>query len=298
MKPSAPLAANPQPKAGPGSERQDDPEAEPSRVPNAAAAPHHEGDAAPGKTARTEPASVLHGNAKPAGASGGAPDAGPGQAAQPASTVAPGPLQAASIHLGEGGLGALNPGEPPAAAAAAAPSQAVLAPASQAAGAPQPAIPVDQLGQAAAGLHLGGGAGGHVSIRLNPQELGGVEIQLRRSQDGASTLSLAVERPETLRALQADLSHLHQALDRAGLPAEQCSVTLHLAAGDGGAAQAGGGGFGTANQGGGGSSPGYQRPGQPQARQEGTPTSEAAGIPVATASSGPGWRASGFDITA
>lgn len=78
-------------------------------------------------------------------------------------------------------------------------------------------------------LHLAPSSGGHVSIRLDPQELGGVRIEVRRGLDGTATVTLAVERPETLRTLQADIAHLHQALDRAGLPADQRSVTLHLA---------------------------------------------------------------------
>jgi flagellar hook-length control protein FliK len=80
----------------------------------------------------------------------------------------------------------------------------------------------------------------HVTIRLQPAELGHVEIRISRAQDGSSSVSVAVERPETLTTLQADLGHLHQALDRAGVP-EQRSVSVHLAANAAGAAPASGG---------------------------------------------------------
>jgi hypothetical protein len=56
-------------------------------------------------------------------------------------------------------------------------------------------------------------------------------IRISRAQDGTSSVSVAVERADTLATLQNDLGHLHQALDRAGVP-EQRSVSLHLAGAD------------------------------------------------------------------
>ena len=88
--------------------------------------------------------------------------------------------------------------------------------------------PATQVGQALASLHVGADGNSKLTIRLDPAELGGVQVQISRGQDGASTISVAVERLDTLRAMQADLTHLHLALDRAGIP-EQRSLTLHLA---------------------------------------------------------------------
>jgi flagellar hook-length control protein FliK len=81
-----------------------------------------------------------------------------------------------------------------------------------------------------AALHVGADGSSHVTIRLDPGELGQVQIRISRAQDGTSSVNVAVERPETLATLQGDVAHLHQALDRAGVP-EQRSLSLQLDAG-------------------------------------------------------------------
>jgi flagellar hook-length control protein FliK len=91
-----------------------------------------------------------------------------------------------------------------------------------------PAPPADQVASAVAALHVGADGTSHVTIRLAPEELGQVEIRISRAQDGTSSVSVAVERPETLATLQNDVGHLHQALDRAGV-GDQRSVSMHLA---------------------------------------------------------------------
>ncbi len=112
--------------------------------------------------------------------------------------------------------------------------------------------PAAQLGQAVASLHAAADGGSRLTLRLHPAELGHLQVQITRDGAGATSVSVAVERPETLRLLQADLGHLHQALDRAGLPGQR-GVELHLAS-----AQA----F-SANPGQGGSTqPGFQGQGQ------------------------------------
>ena len=79
-----------------------------------------------------------------------------------------------------------------------------------------------------ANLHVGADGTSRVTIRLDPAELGHLQIRIARATDGTATVDVTVERPDTLTNLQNDLGHLHQALDRAGLP-DQRSVTLHLA---------------------------------------------------------------------
>lgn len=93
---------------------------------------------------------------------------------------------------------------------------------------PQLVAPAAQLGHAVAALHLRSDGASQLTIRLDPAELGHIQVQIARTRDGAATISVAVEKLETLHALQADLTHLHLALDRAGV-AGQRSVELQLA---------------------------------------------------------------------
>ncbi len=95
-----------------------------------------------------------------------------------------------------------------------------------AAGVPTPQ-PATQIGHAVAAMHVAPDGSSHTIIRLDPAELGLVQVRIVRGHDGAASVSVGVERPETLHSLQADLSHLHQALDRAGLPNDR-NVTFHL----------------------------------------------------------------------
>lgn len=107
------------------------------------------------------------------------------------------------------------------------------------------ASPAAQLTPALAVLHTTQDGAQHVTVRLNPAELAHVQVSITRAPDGAASVRVSVDRPETLHSLQVDLFHLHQALDRAGLP-EQRSLSLHLnqpglggGAGDGSGGQAG-----------------------------------------------------------
>jgi len=247
------------------------------------------GDAAPAKP-------VLAG-AVPA-VSGGPAAAPPVGAAADGAAPAPAPAVASPAPVGAiaPGTMALAPVQVAAGAAAPAVSPAV-APAEQAA----PVAPAAQLGHAVAAVQIGVGGSGHVTIRLQPAELGHVQISISRDTAGAASVSVAVERPETLSRLQADLGHLHQALDRAGLP-EQRSVSLHLAAGQDGQppAGAGGGGGQGAPQG---SAGGFQQ-GSGQGRQAAAqaalqPGSAAPGgeAPV-LADAGGSWVRAGVNVTA
>ncbi len=164
--------------------------------------------------------------------------------------------------------------------------------------APNPPPPAAQLGHAVAAFAAAPDGSSQIRILLNPAELGSVQVHITRTQDGLSSVSVAVERPETLRSLQADLGHLHQALDRAGLP-EQRNIVLHLAASDTGSGglPAGGSGFG------GGSAQGGSQ-NTPQGRHEagagwqdasmsGTGPAEPDPHPNFTA-----WQRAGVNITA
>jgi len=97
-------------------------------------------------------------------------------------------------------------------------------------GTPPVGTTATQLAQAAAQVHVAPGATGSITIRLHPADLGGVQIQITRAPTGGgASITIQVEKPETLQTLQLDTSHLHQALDRAGLATEGRVVSLHLA---------------------------------------------------------------------
>ena len=68
-----------------------------------------------------------------------------------------------------------------------------------------------------------------VTIRLDPIELGRVEIRLGHAHDAPAKVELTVERPETLLMLLRDQPQLHRALDLAGVPAAGRTVQFHLA---------------------------------------------------------------------
>jgi hypothetical protein len=82
-------------------------------------------------------------------------------------------------------------------------------------------------------VSLGRGLGTqHVTVRLDPLELGKLQIRIEQSQDGPARVTLTAERPETLDLLVRDQAQLHRALDQAGVPADGRSLTFHLAAAD------------------------------------------------------------------
>ncbi len=166
------------------------------------------------------------------------------------------------------------------------PSAPVAAASAPAHATPPPVAPVSQVAQAVTGVHIAAGASGQVTIHLQPAELGAVQVRIERAHDGTATVSVQVERADTLRALQQDLPHLHQALDRAGVPAEQRQVSFHLAPT---AASAG-------------SDPGFG-PGADSQRQGQPGRSTRAALPPTasdepTEPETPVWRPAGVNITA
>lgn len=65
-----------------------------------------------------------------------------------------------------------------------------------------------------------------MTLQLAPAELGAVQIGIERAPDGPATVTLLVERADTLLLLMRDQPALHRALDAAGLAAE--GRTLHF----------------------------------------------------------------------
>ena len=68
-----------------------------------------------------------------------------------------------------------------------------------------------------------------LTIRLEPVELGQLEIRIERTGDQAARVHLMVERPETLALLRRDQPALERALDQAGLAAEGREILIQLA---------------------------------------------------------------------
>lgn len=75
--------------------------------------------------------------------------------------------------------------------------------------------------------------GGKVTVRLNPEELGKVDIKMEISKDGHVRAVVSVDRPETLELLQKDAKGLERALQDAGLQTDGESLEFDLR-GDGG----------------------------------------------------------------
>ncbi|SDR33870.1 flagellar hook-length control protein FliK [Pseudovibrio sp. Tun.PSC04-5.I4] len=65
-------------------------------------------------------------------------------------------------------------------------------------------------------------------IRLDPKELGGVDVSLEFSKDGRVRAHLIVERPETLELLQRDQRGLEKALQDAGVDSDKSSLQFSL----------------------------------------------------------------------
>jgi flagellar hook-length control protein FliK len=150
---------------------------------------------------------------------------------------------------------------------------------------PAPASPpAAQVAQAVSQIHIAAGGNGQVTIHLQPVELGAVQVHIERASNGSAIVTVQVERPETLHAMQQDLPHLHQALDQAGLPADQRQLSLHLAP----ATSQTGSGFGAGAEG--------QRQGQTPRQAPATPHQTAAEDTDDTESIA--WRPAGINITA
>ncbi len=93
------------------------------------------------------------------------------------------------------------------------------APSSHAAAPAQQVAPTIELLARAGGSHS-------VVVQLHPDGLGKIELRIERAADGAATVSLTAEQPETARALEHARPMLEAALDRAGLDPAQRSLTV------------------------------------------------------------------------
>lgn len=169
------------------------------------------------------------------------------------------------------------------------PAPVVPPPVASAVPVPVPPGPAAQLGAAFVALPSGkDGSPQSLIIRLDPKELGRVQIKLERTADGPARVDLAVERPDTLLLLMQDRSGLDRALTEAGIPPNGRTLSFSLGdpgTGSGPGSGSGGGSGGQAAHGGG-ASTGHHAPdgGWPDGRER--RSREAA------------WVRAGIDITA
>jgi flagellar hook-length control protein FliK len=134
-----------------------------------------------------------------------------------------------------------------------------------------------------------------LTLRLDPPELGHVEIRIDRPASAPAHVDITVQRPETLILLLRDQPQLQLALDQAGVPPDGRGVTFHVATAEPAPRSDGAPAFGTGAGSGGGSHSTSQQGGSPSrhtfADTDDTETDFARVAP-------PGWVRAGLDITA
>ena len=91
------------------------------------------------------------------------------------------------------------------------------------------AAPAQQI--ASALMEIGTGVGGShlLTLRLHPEALGEVQVRIEHGADAPAQVEITVTRAETLALLRADSTALGHALDQAGIPSQDRSVTFFLA---------------------------------------------------------------------
>jgi flagellar hook-length control protein FliK len=92
-----------------------------------------------------------------------------------------------------------------------------------------PATPADQIAPALVGILQKNDGQQSVTIRLQPAELGQVQIRIDQTNAGAAHINIIAERPETLQLLQRDEPRLQQTLDQAGVLSSGRTVSFQVA---------------------------------------------------------------------
>jgi hypothetical protein len=70
--------------------------------------------------------------------------------------------------------------------------------------------------------------GQEMIVRLQPAELGMVQMRVARAASGATRVEITAEKSDTLQVLQRDQPQLHRTLDEAGVPAAGRTITFHV----------------------------------------------------------------------
>ncbi len=125
------------------------------------------------------------------------------------------------------------------------PSVTVATPATAAAASPDPSLaangmtpntaaaahasPAGQIAPALMSLGTSTNGTQQLTLRLDPAELGTVQVRIDRPADAPAHVDISVSRPETLTLMLRDQSQLQHTLDQAGVPAEGRTISFHLA---------------------------------------------------------------------
>ncbi len=141
-------------------------------------------------------------------------------AADPSTTPAAAPVSPDPGGLAQQGAVTDPPLSGPTASAAPAGAASMATPAADlmTSGA-MPTPPVSQVGSALLTLSTGTDGTQQMSLRLEPEALGTVEVRIERAPDGSARVSVTADNPDTLQMMSGAQEDLHRALDAAGIPA-------------------------------------------------------------------------------
>ena len=155
------------------------------------------------------------------------------------------------------------------------------------------ATPVAQIAPALLTLAKTTDGNQQMTVRLQPDDLGMVQVRIERTSSGATQVEITADKSDTLQVLRQDQPQLHHMLDEAGIPAAGRTVTFHVAQ----PAQASAGSNASGHGGGQQASSGRMNGGSPDAG--GSPGSGKGGYPAreTTGSSG-GRRQGGTPVAA
>ncbi|HEY6434424.1 MAG TPA: flagellar hook-length control protein FliK [Acetobacteraceae bacterium] len=146
----------------------------------------------------------------------------------------------------------------------------------------KPGAPAAQVAPVLLSLARSSGGTQHLTIRLDPPELGAVQIRVQQSGDAPARIEISVQRPETLDLMLRDQPSLQHTLDQAGVPVEGRHLVFQLD---------------PQTQPGAGDNTGGHDRGTPNASTTAEPEDDQDD-PVPAAQVPPRWTRAGLDITA
>jgi flagellar hook-length control protein FliK len=85
-----------------------------------------------------------------------------------------------------------------------------------------------QIGPALLTLGTASDGTQQMTLRLQPEEMGTVQVRIDRAPDGTSQVNITADNPATLQLITSEQSDLHKALDAAGISATGRTVTFGL----------------------------------------------------------------------
>jgi hypothetical protein len=161
--------------------------------------------------------------------------------------------------------------------------------------------PSEQLAPAIVSLGHAADGARRMTLRLDPAELGLVEIRIDRPAEAPPRVEIRVERPETLALLLRDQARLEHTLNQAGLPPDGRSLSIHLAPVSPPAPSADSSGpglqFGSTGGSSGFAGSGESPDGTPR-QGRGTPFGQGTSADAEAANPSQRWFRTGLDITA